>query len=480
MATISSPGIGSGLDVNAIITKLMAIERQPITNLQSKATQIQTRISEYGKLQSATAALRDAALALSGDATWGQTTGTSSNAAAVGVAVRSGAAAGDFTLEVLALAKAQSLASAAFGSSAQVVGAGSLHIELGSWGPGQASFTPRSGATAVDVTIEATDTLAQVRDKINAAGAGVTAMILNDGGGARLVMRSTSTGAENAFRTLVTDADGNHSDAAGLSAFAFDPSASSAVMTQTEASANASATFNGLAITSASNTLADVIDGVSLTLNATTDAAVNISVRQDNDAIKKNLQSFVDAYNAYAKLIANEVRYDAASKTAGPLQGDSSVIGMQRQMRALIGASSGASSVFGRIADAGLELQSDGSVKINAGKLDAALANLPEMRKLFANTDLAVPANDGIARRFRLLGDSLLGADGALTTRTDGLRKQIDSNQKQQDALELRAEQTEKRLRAQYTALDATLGQLSSMSDYVTQQIAAWNAASKS
>lgn len=479
MATISSPGIGSGLDVNSIITKLMAIERQPITNLKTKATQIQAQISEYGKLQGATSALRDAALKLTSNDTWGQTTGTSSSAA-VGVAVRSAAIPGDFTIEVQSLAKAQALASGVFASPAALVGAGQLHIEPGSWGPGQTSFTPKPGAGAVDVTIEAGDTLAQVRDKINASGAGVTAMVLTDGSGSRLLLRSSATGSSNAFRTTVNDADGNNADAAGLSALAFDPSSSSAVMTQTDLAADARATLNGLAITSPGNTLADVVDGVSLTLTATTTGPVGISIRQDNEALKKSLQCFVDAYNTYAKLIAGEVKYDAANKTAGPLQGDGSVVGMQRQMRALVGASSGASSVFNRISDAGLELQRDGTIKIDAGKLESALARLPELKKLFANVDLVTPANDGIARQFRLLGDTLLGAGGTLTTRTDGLRKRVDTNQKQQDALEVRVAQTETRLRAQYTALDTTLGQLSSMSNYVTQQIAAWNTSSKS
>ncbi len=183
------------------------------------------------------------------------------------------------------------------------------------------------------------------------------------------------------------------------------------------------------------------------------------------------MQAFADAYNALNTLIAGEVKYDAASKTAGPLQGDSTAVGLQRQMRALMGSSSGASSVFARLSDVGLEMQRDGSLSVTAGKLDTALANLPELKKLFANTDTLVPANNGIARQFRTMGDSLLSIDGPMTTRTDGLRKRIDMNQDAQDRLDLRAAQTEKRLRAQYTALDATLGRLSSLSSYVTQQM---------
>ena len=360
MTTISSPGIGSGLDVNSIINQLLAIERQPIVALQSKATQIQARISEYGKLQSLTSAFRDAASALTKNETWGQTVGTSSNTAAVAITVQSGAAVGNYSLQVQALATAQSLASGVFASADDMPGAGTLHIELGSWGPGQTTFTPKNGATAIDIAIEATDTLAQVRDKINAANAGVTATVLNDGSGARLLMRSSATGTESAFRT------------SGMSAFGFDPSSGPSAMTQTQAAGNAAATIDGLAITSQSNTLANLVDGITLTLRQITTAPVELAVAQDNDALKKAVQTFADAYNALATLIAGQVKYDAGSKTAGPLQGDSSAVGIQRQLRAMMGTISGASSVFGRLSDIGLEMQANGSVKVNRAPGEAS------------------------------------------------------------------------------------------------------------
>ncbi|MEO8123567.1 MAG: flagellar filament capping protein FliD [Burkholderiales bacterium] len=463
MTTISSPGIGSGLDVNSIINQLLAIERQPIVQLQSKASQIQSQISEYGKLQSLTSAFRDAASALTKNETWGQTVGTSSNTTAVGIVVQSGAAVGNYSLQVQSLAAAQSLASGVFASADETPGAGTLHIELGSWGPGQTTFTPNGGAAAVDITIEATDTLAQVRDKINAANAGVTATVLNDGTGARLLMRSTATGTESAFRT------------SGVAAFGFDPSSGAGAMTQTQAGANAAATIDGIAISSQSNTLTNVVDGITLTLGQVTTEPVALKVVQDNEALKRAVQTFANAYNALTSLIASQIKYDAGTKTAGPLQGDSGAVGIQRQLRALMGSSSGASSAFSQLSNVGLELQSDGSVKVNTDKLDTALANLPELKKLFANNDIAVPGNNGIARQFSTLADAMLSVDGTLTTRTDGLRKRIEMNQSDQDRLEQRVEQTEIRLRAQYTALDTTLGRLSGISSYVTQQMAMLN-----
>ncbi len=475
MATISSAGIGSGLDVNSIITQLVAIERQPVTALQSKATKIQTQISEFGKQKSALAALRDAASKLTSSDFWGQTTGASSNASAVSVTTTTGAVAGNYAVEVTALAASQSVATGVFAASTTPPGAGTLHIELGTWGAGQTSFTPKTGATAVDITIEATDTLAQVRDKINSANAGVTALVLTDASGSRLMMRSTSTGAENAFRTSVVDGDGTNADATGLSALAYDPSNAAAVMTRTQTAANAAATLNGLPISSASNTLTNLVDGVTLKLGGVTSGPVDVSVVQDNEALKKQLQTFAEAYNAVQTLITTQTKYDAATKTGGPLQGDGAAVGLQRQLRNLAGASSGASSTFARLADVGLGTDATGQMVLTASKLDNALANPTEIKKLFANTDLLVASNNGLGRQIRLLADSFLSIDGSLNSRAEGLRQRLDSNKSQQEKLTDRIAQTEKRLRAQYTALDTQMATLNGLSSYVTQQIAQFN-----
>jgi len=479
MATISSAGIGSGLDVNSIVTQLVAIERQPITALQTKATKLQTQISEFGKQKSALATLRDAASKLTNSDFWSQTVGTSSNPTAVGVTTTTGAVAGNYSVTVQALAAPQSLASAVFPASTSTPGAGTLRIELGSWGTGQTSFTPKTGATAVDITVEATDTLAQVRDKINQASAGVTAQVLTDASGSRLMMRSTATGAESAFRTQVTAPVGLPPLLGGgtnLTALAYDPSTANATqMSRTQTAANAAATLNGLALTSTSNTLTNVVDGVTLKLGAVTSSPVDISVVQDNDTLKKQLQAFAEAYNAVQTLITTQTKYDAASKSGGPLQGDGAAVGLQRQLRNLAGASSGASSTFARLADVGLGTDATGQMVVSATKLDNALANPTEMKKMFANTDLLVPTNNGLGRQMRVLADSFLSVDGSLNSRAEGLRQRLDSNKSQQDKLTDRVAQTEKRLRAQYTALDTQMASLNGLSSYVTQQIAQFN-----
>ncbi len=477
MATISSPGIGSGLDISSIVSQLVAIEKQPLTKLQTEATSLQTKLTSYGKIKSGLAALRDAASALTRATTWGQTVGASSDSAAVGVSTSSTTKPGTYAIEVQKLAAAQSNATGVYASADSLVGEGTLRIELGTWGAGQASFTPKAGATAVDITVgPPAESLAQLRDKINASNAGVVASVLTDASGARLVLRSASTGAPNAFRVTVTDTDGNNSDAAGLSALAFDPSAGILTMAQALAAANAAASLNSLPITSESNTLANVLDGMTLTLGKLTTAPVQVTATQDDASIRKSIDAFVKAYNELNTLLAEQTKYDAASKKAGSLQGDGAAIAIRTQMRSMLGATSGASTMFTRLADVGLDVQRDGSISLNETKLKNGLANLGEMQKLFANSDLVTPANNGIATQIRTIADQLLSIDGSISSRTEGLQKRIDLNEDRQERLEERLAQTEKRLLAQYTALDARMGQLNSLSGYITQQIAAFNA----
>ncbi len=475
MATISSPGVGSGLDVNSIITQLVAVERIPLTKLETEAKALETKLSTYGKVKSAIATLRDAASALTRAETWSKTTGTSSSAA---VTVTTGPTTkpGNYSVQVNLLAAAQSNATGVFATADTVVGEGTLTIELGTWGTGQSSFTPKVGATAVSISVgPPAESLAQLRDKINASGAGVIASVLTDASGARLVLRSSSPGASNAFRVTVGDADGNNSDGVGLSALAFDPSAGILTMAQALAASNASATLNNLPITSESNTLTDVLDGITLTLNQATAGPVLLSAALDTPALRKAVDAFVTAYNDLNKLMADQTKLASAGQNSTSLHGDSAAVAIRSQMRQLLGSTSAASTTFTRLSEAGLDVQRDGSIVLNETKITSALANPLEARKLFGNVDTLVTANNGVATLIRNMADSLLGTSGTIVTRSEGLRKRIDMNQDRQENLTNRIAQVEKRLRAQYTALDRQMAQLNSLSGYISQQLTVFN-----
>lgn len=471
MATISSAGIGSGLDVESIITKLMTLENQPVTRLQTAASTIQTKISAFGQLQSAVSTFRDASLALTRASTWGVTSASSSDATAISATTGEGAVAGNYAISVGELAKTESAVSQTYASADALVGAGTLRVEIGSFG--QAGFAPQPNLAAMSIDISPTDSLATVRNKINAAGAGVSAVIVNDVTGARLVISSTNPGTDNTFRLT---GDG------GAAALGYEPGVASA-MTQTQAAANAQVTINGLAVETSGNRLSDTIQGLTINLNKPNSTA-QISVVQDNTAIKASMQSFVDSYNALAKMLATQTKYDEATKKAGTLQGDSTAVSLQRQLRNIVTGDSPASATFKNLNAVGMTLQKDGSLKIDDAKLTTALNGNPaELKKLFA-TSVARPNPEtdpdvnGIATRLRIFGDSILSTDGSLTTKTASLNSTLSLNQKRQDELTDRLALTEARLRAQYTSLDTNMAKMSALNSYITNQVAAWNKSS--
>jgi flagellar hook-associated protein 2 len=231
-----------------------------------------------------------------------------------------------------------------------------------------------------------------------------------------------------------------------------------------------------VSVTSATNTLTGVFNGLTLTLAKVSATPVQISVAQDTAGITKAVQTFVDAYNGLSTLLSTDLKYDSSTKVAGPLQADSAAVSLQRQLRNIVGGASSASSTFTTLSQVGLEVQTDGTLKLNSTKLTNALTSNPsELKKLFTNVDLTTAANNGIANRLRTFGDSVLGTSGLLTSRIAGLNTKLSHNQKDQDNLNNRLDATKARLQAQYSALDSKMASISSLSTYITQQIANWN-----
>ncbi|MEH0168633.1 flagellar filament capping protein FliD [Paucibacter sp. JuS9] len=480
MATITSAGIGSGLDIESLITKLVAAERAPITQLATRTDTLKTQLSVYGKLQSAFSTLRDSALKLSRPETWQASLASSTDSTSVAVTAGSSTTSGKFAVSVSKLAASQTLSSKVLPSAPATIGNGNITIELGSWNSDQTEFTTKAGSTAVTIEIApGEDQLTQIRDKINAAKAGVVASVVTDASGSRLVMRSSETGQTNAFRISVGDADGINGDDSGLSALAYDPSVGVSSMALNLAAANAMAVLNGVAVESESNTMKDAIDGLNITLLKPTTADVTLSVDQDKDGIKKAINEFVTNYNAAVTMLRDQTKYDASNKTAGTLQGDSTATSLQNQLRGLAGSGTTlGGSGLGRFSDLGLDPGSDGLIKVNDTKLTKALANLDQVKGFFAGVDTTDASNSGLAVRFRTLTDKLLSTDGSLTSRQAGLQTRINNNGKQADKMEDRVSLTEARLRARYTALDTQMSKLTSLSNYVTQQMALLNKSS--
>ena len=460
VGSVSSIGLGSGLDASSIISSLMAVEARPLDMLKSQASELSSQLSNFGKLQSYVSTFRDRANALTSTTLWKQTTATSNLPAAVSASTSTSALAGSYQVQVQALAAAQSTVSATtFASADATFAEGDLGIELGTWNG--AVFTPKSGSSTLSLNIAAGSTLSQVRDQINGAGAGVVATIVADASGARLSIRSLQTGADNGFRLTGTG---------GASAFSY--TGAGGGMTLTQSSSNAQATINGISVTSASNTLENVVDGLTLKLSSVTTTPAEITVATDTEAIRKAVTDFATGFNDLAAYLREQTKYNPDSKTAGALQGDRTAVGLVGQLRAVLNQESSASSTWKTLSEIGLVMKSDGTLETKSSRLDNALANPEELRKLMA-TDGADAASSGFARRFKNLADEVLGVEGPLETRTQSINARLSRNSKDQDRMEQRLAQTEARLRAQYTALDASMAQLNGLSSYLSQQLSA-------
>lgn len=458
--TISSTGIGSGLDVKSIVSQLVAIEKQPLTQLQTQATKFQTQLSTYGTIKSQVSTLYDAAALLSGPGGWNAQAASSSNAAAVGVTASSSAVANSLSVEVSQLARAQTSASVPVGAASASGAAGSLKIELGNWSTG--SFV--AGGVSASVAIAATDTMAAIATKINAANAGVTATVLSDGSNERLVFKSASTGTASGFR-LNVPAD------AGLAPLGLTNPGATGFVGQT--GLDATLKINGVDVVSASNKMANAIPGVTLQLSQVTTGPVEITVSTDLTVVQKNVQSFVDAYNALNTTLGEAIKYDPVSRVGGPLLGDSTTLGIQTTLRSIMGSAS-TGSTFSYLSDVGIERQTDGSLKINQTKLTSAESNIPNLKSLFA-ADNGNTLTNGFGAKLRDYTHGLINFDGLVTTKTAAVQKSIANNTKDQDRVSLRASKVEAQLLSQYTALDTKIAGLSSLNSYVTAQLAVWN-----
>lgn len=479
MASVTSSGLGSGLDVTSIISQLMTIEKQPLIALNKEESSINAKISSFGKIQNALGTLRDKAAAFNSTELWGRTTTTLTDATVATVTSLSGqnGVAGSHALQVDALAATQTVSSKAFSSSTASLSEGTLTIDIGNWtgGAPPTAFTSKSGTSGITISIGSGDTtLSSIRDKINAASAGVTAGIITDASGARLTLRSTSTGEENAFRISVSETSDDGNAATGLSALAYDAMATSSPMTLSQSARNARAVVNGISVTSASNTLDGVIEGVSIKLNKTTTSAVEMSVVADFSDVKTKINDFMSAYNGMVDQIKTETKYDAATKTAGKLQSDRTAVGLQTKMQSLLyeefsGTGSGS---LKRLSDIGLSINATGRLELKSSKLDDALANPDQVKALLNGGDTnATTAQTGFMKRFRTFADDAQGTDGPMETRTAGLKSQLKRLNDRQSALDNRYQSIEARLRKQYDSLDQRMSNISGLSNSVNLMI---------
>lgn len=498
---ISSVGIGSGLDVERIITETVALEKEPIKTLEVKAETINSKISTYGQIKSSVDTLNSAARDLTLDSGFDAVKINSSNSSAVNATMTGLAAQGSYNVTVDKLAQSQTSASIKLGAKDTMGAAGTMRFVIGN--PGKAGAELKT----VNLDIASSDTLEGIVAKINGnpdLSKSVVASVITDSTGKQqLMVRSRDTGLDNQFNMSIgTAADAATVTQADVDAWnalsdkdkkatpfpvigSFKPvdvedgsnlSKLAVVggITVKQAAQNAEIKLNGVEMESNTNTFKDIIPGLSISVSAKGESL--LSITQDKDATQEKIQKFVDAYNAVNELLAASTKYDQESKTAGVLQGDSSTVSLQNSLRMLTqGIAGNATGKFNRLSDIGIQMQQGGALTLDAAKLQEALGDMDSVKSMFAAKPDALGNGGGIAVNFKTLTDELLAYEGTLNNKTDSLEKQLELNKAEVEKVEKRAETVEERLRKQYTALDVKMASLSSLDSYISQMVTSWN-----
>lgn len=392
---ISSPGIGSNLDVNGIITQLMGVEKLAVTALDRKEVAFQQKLTAYGSLKGALSAFQMAARSASGISTFQGMKAISADVTVYTAVGSPSATAGSYAVEVKQLAQSQKLSSKGFADTSSALGTGTLSFQYGTWDGASFTINPAKSAQTVTIT-SSNNSLSGIRDAINAANIGVTASIVNDGSAGtpnKLVLTSKDTGAVNSLKITVSgDSVGSNVDDNGLSQLAYDPAGALGTgknLTQTLVAQNAILKVDGLDnINKASNIVTDVVPGVTLNLlkASATGVATNVIVSRDSVAVKSAVESFVKAFNDLNKSVKDAVGYDAATKKGGVLQGDSSAGSIIARVRSTLNtAISYSSGAYNLLSQIGVSFQKDGTLSLDTVKLQKAIdSNAGDIAALFA------------------------------------------------------------------------------------------------
>lgn len=465
--TLTAPGVGSGLDVKSLVSQLMAVEQRPLTLLATKEAAYQAQLSSLGSLRGGLSSLQTAAQSLVSASA--AAFGTSVSDSTVLTATAGGTAvAGSYSIAVTSLAQQQKLIAAGTASTTTTIGSGAsttLTFQLGTISGGTlvngiyspvATFTANPAKASVAVTIDSSNnTLAGIRDAINAANTGVTATIINDGSAApyRLSLTSNDTGAASSLQLAVSG------DASISALLSYDPGTVTQNLVQTQVAQNAQFSVDGVGISSTSNSVTDAIQGVTLNLAKASPnpspATATVTVQRDTSSLTTALNSLVLSYNSMNRTIAS------VSAKGAVLQGDWAVLGLQRQVRSILGSAQSGGS-YTTLSQLGISFQKDGSLALDSTKLAAALSS--------SVTDVST-LTKAVGAAIKSAADILLGTTGPLANETDGINRSIKDIGTRRTSIQRQLESTQARYQAQFSALDTLLGSMNSTSSFLTQQL---------
>lgn len=455
MASLTASGIGSGLDINNIVSQLVSAERAPTENrLNSKESLIQARLSAFGSLKSALTNFQSSLSTLKNADNYTKRTATISDSTVFSATTSASAAPGSYSVKVEQLATSHKIASQAYTDSNTSVGSGEM------------TFTINGESFSVAIADDA-NSLADIRDAVNTASdnSGVTASIINDQDGAHLVFSATKTGVENAVNIAVSN--GASGD---LSQLAYDTNLGVQLSSMSEKAEalDSIVIIDGFTQTSANTKIEGMIEGVSLDLKkALPGESLSLKVQLDTKSIKTAVEGFVSNYNSLMTTINDLTAYNAESKTAGLLQGDSATRNIANQLRKEMGSIvGGLDTELDSLAELGITTGDKNKLVIDSTKFaDVISSDFDKLSGIFSS-------ESGYAVRLDSLIGNLTASGGILSNRTDGLNSEVKRINQQREALEARIVGIEARYQAQFSALDSLLGQLNSTGEFLTQQLA--------
>jgi flagellar hook-associated protein 2 len=467
MATTTSSA--TSIDVNAIVTSLMSIERQPIAKLNTKQTDYQSKLTAVALIKSKIDAFQTAVQALSNPSSGSFVAfkTTTSNSSVFSASASSSAVAGIYTLDVTNLAQSQKLVAAGQASSTTAISDGTattINFDFGTISGGSlaggaysgATFTANGSATK-SITIDGTNnTLSGIRDAINAAKMGVSASIVNDGSGTpyRLALSSDNSGLNNSLKISTTGGDGTinnllSNDPAGVQK-----------LSQTVAAQNADFKVNGIAISKPSNSVTDAIQGVTLTLSNATTTPATLTIETDTSAVNDSVTAFVKTYNDLFSAMKNSSAY----KSKSALEGDATLRGLQSQMRS-IASSTVSGGTLTTLGEVGLSFSTTGTLNLDSTKLSSAMA------KDFSDVANLFNSATGFATKFAEMTKTALAFDGTIATKTNGLNQSIKTVGDQIVSMESRMTRLQKQYTVLYSNLNVMLSDMAQTSAYLTRQL---------
>ncbi len=394
MASLASAGIGSGIDIGALVTSLVDAERTPATSrYDSQEETLQAQVSGYGTLKSSLSSFKSSLSTLKFSSSFNAMSATTSDDTLVTGTASSIAKEGSFALTVTTLAQQHSIStSSSFTDVTDTIGTGTLSFDFGySDGGSPAAFVSNSDKTTKTVTISSdNNSLSGVRDAVNTAGIGVTASIVDitGSGSYKLIFTSDDTGKENGLKISVTnDDDSDDADISGLSQLAFDPTnvnvagtpsvttSSNGGMTENMTATDAAFTINGLSMTNASNSIGSAVSGMTFNLKATTASAINITVAADTSTVLESVTEFTTKFNELTDTLNLLGDYDFTTQEGGALLGDSVLRGIESKIRRLLTSSvTDASGNSASLSSVGIRTGDDGKLAVDTATLNTAIA----------------------------------------------------------------------------------------------------------